>query len=31
MSAYPIAIYGNGLFQDGYPDPPIPTTPRPSS
>jgi hypothetical protein len=23
MSAYPIAIYGNGLFQDGYPDPPI--------
>ena len=24
MSAYPIAIYGNGLFQDGYPTPPIP-------
>ncbi|KQY30158.1 hypothetical protein ASD38_12795 [Caulobacter sp. Root487D2Y] len=23
MSAYPIAIYGNGLFQDGYPNPPI--------
>ncbi len=24
MSAYPIAIYGNGLFQDGYPTPPVP-------
>jgi len=23
MSAYPIAIYGNGLFQDGYPNPPV--------
>lgn len=23
MSAYPIAIYGNGLFQDGYPTPPV--------
>jgi hypothetical protein len=26
MSAYPIAIYGNGLFQDGYPSPPVPYT-----
>ncbi|PVM89415.1 hypothetical protein DDF62_13020 [Caulobacter radicis] len=26
MSAYPIAIYGNGLFQDGYPTPPVPYT-----
>ncbi|WP_165188194.1 hypothetical protein [Caulobacter soli] len=24
MSAYPIAIYGNGLFQDAYPNPPVP-------
>jgi len=26
MSAYPIAIYGSGLFQDGYPTPPVPYT-----
>ncbi|HWW27588.1 MAG TPA: hypothetical protein VNZ85_17020 [Caulobacter sp.] len=26
MSAYPIAIYGSGLFQDGYPNPPVPYT-----
>src|SRR5215217_225060 len=24
MTAYPIAIYANGLFQDGYPIPPVP-------
>ncbi|MFZ0267734.1 hypothetical protein [Caulobacter sp.] len=26
MSAYPIAIYGSGLFQDGYPTPLVPYT-----
>lgn len=26
VGVYPVSIYGNGLFQDGYPTPPVPYT-----